>query len=431
MQRKIHTAKEPIHAKVTIPGSKNITHRALLLAALADGVSELSGIHISRNTIAFINALHQVGIVAQLDQKSRSCIIAGCNGKLPKKQATLWCENAKSVAYFLMAACAGSPGVYYFDGTERLRQLDLEKLLNVLYRQGAQLIPNDAKHLPLTLIGGDTLEGGEVIFDEPITSRLLSALLMIAPYARNSFDCNLHHLHTPEYIDMTCMMMAEFGVLVHRIHQGQLMVPVPQRYQARDYVIEPDYSIAAYFFAAAAITGGEITIPPNKRSLSKQIDIKFLSVLEKMGCRIFETHTGLTLRGPSEYQGIEISMLDFSDTFAALVALAPFAKSPTRISHVHHMTPKESNRMAALKSELIKMNIQVETGEDWIQIFPGRPQGGLVNTHNDYRIAMAFSVMGLKVPGIVLDNDKAVLKRCSDFFTLWDSLLKYEQVKVS
>lgn len=428
MQRAIRTIKEPIHAKVTIPGSRSITHRALLLAALADGVSEISGIQISRDTLILINALRHVGIVAQLDQKGLSCIIAGGNGKFPQKQANIWCDNTKKIAHFLIAACATSTGVYYIDGATHLRQQDIAGLLNILCCQGVQLIPNDARHLPFTLIGSDSLEGGEIIFDENTSSQLVSALLMIAPYARSSFNFNNLGLVKQDYIDMTCSMMAEFGVLVHRIHQGQFMVPVPQRYQARDYTVEPDFSLASYFFAAAALTQGEVTIQPTKRILSKQANVRFLSALEKMGCRIIEAHKGLTVKGPEKLEGIDISVRDFSDTFLILVALAPFARTPTRITHIDKINAKSSQRLAIVKNELMKLRIQVESGDDWIKIFPSLPLGGLIQTHGDYRIAMAFSIIGLKAPGLIIDDAKCINKKYPDFFAQWDNLAEASDV---
>ncbi|RDI42437.1 3-phosphoshikimate 1-carboxyvinyltransferase [Aquicella lusitana] len=422
MQLTIRTAKAPIQANVIIPGSKNIAYRAIILSALADGVCEISGLQVSENIKLLIAALRELGIVTQLDEASRYCIIAGGNGKLPKKQATLWCHDSLTLSYLLMAICSATSGVYYFDGSASLRERPLTFMMNTLSRQGIQFIPGDSQKMPFTLVGADTLEGGEVILDHTANQHIASALLMIAPFARSPFTFTLHETVNQSHIDMTCAMMAEFGVLVHRIHQRQLMVPVPQRYHAKDYVVEPDFAIAAYFFAAAAVTGGEITIQPVKLAQSKQPNAKFLTILEKMGCRIRETKTGLTLSGPAQLQGIEVSMRDFADTFLALAAIAPFAKSPVRISHLGPLRQKEKSRMTAMKTELTKMGIQVETGEDWIKIFPGSPLGGVINTHADARIAMAAAIIGLKAPGVIIDDAKYAEKTCPEFFSLWEKL---------
>lgn len=419
MPKKIDVVQEPLHAKITLPGSKSITHRALLLAALADGTSEILGISTHPDTLAFIKALQQIGIVIQLDQKASSCIIAGCNGKLPKKQASIWCKNLKSALYFLLAACAGSSGIYYFDGTKKLRQTNIKYFLNKLSQHGAQYIPNDALHLPLTLVGADSLHGGENMLDASLSSYALSALLMIAPYTRHSLACELS---SPQSIDMTCMMMTEFGVLTHRLPQGQFKVPVPQRYRACDYRIEPDFSLATYFFAATALLGGEITIPYIKRTLAKQPEVKILSLLEKMGCQVIETETGLTLLSAGKLLGIEVNLTRFSHVFAALIALAPFAISPSKISHLKPMSTKEIERMTAFKTELSKMNIHIESGENWLKIFPSQPRATLINTHQDPRIAMAFTIMGLKTPGMMIDETKYISKKYPDFFPLLDRL---------
>ncbi len=430
MSYPIRTASGPIQALLKLPGSEAISYRALLSAALADGVSEVSGLPINDNIKTFIHALRQVGIVAQLDTKSSSCIIAGGSGKLPLKQASLWCANSKLITYFLMATCSISPGVYHLDGSATLRELVLTDYLTLLHTQGADMIPNDIQHLPLTLLGSDSLEGGEIDLPAPVNSHLVSALLMISPYARTPVVFNVPHLLDQDAVELTCSMMAEFGVLVHRVHQGQFMVPVPQRYQARDYVVEADLPLAAYFFAAAAITGGEIRIQPIARSSSKQPAIKFLSLLEKMGCRITENQTNLTVIGPSELKGIEVSLRDFSDIFFALAALAPFATSPTRITHIGKMNPHETAALAVLKNKFTRMEITTEGGEDWIKIFPSKPKSITVNRHDDHRIAMALVVMGLKVPGIALEDLDCIALTHPNFFELWNKLVEEREVSV-
>ncbi|HLB42883.1 MAG TPA: 3-phosphoshikimate 1-carboxyvinyltransferase [Gammaproteobacteria bacterium] len=422
MQQIIQSVKGPIHTKIELPGAKTITQRALLLSALADGVSEITGMNISSATLAMLKALHQLGIAIQLDEKSKSCIIAGGNGTFPKKQATIWCEKSQIIFHFLMAACATSAGIYYFDAPTRLSEKINMQILNILSRQGIQLIPSDAKKMPFTLIGTESLEGGEIAFNKPINNQIISALLMSAPFARSPVTINLLDSMYDFTIDMTCTMMAEYGVLVHRMHQTQLMIPVPQRYQAKDYAIEPDFALASYFFAAAAITTGEITIQPTKRLLSKQPHSKFLSILEKMGCRVLETHTGLSIQGPHQLQGIEVSLRNFSDIFLALSVIAPFAKSPSRIAHIGHMHQKEFERLTAVKSRLIARGVHVEAGHDWIKIFPSMPKGGLVNAHHDHRIAMAFAIMGLRVPGITIEEMTGVNKIYPNFFKQWHQL---------
>lgn len=422
MSATISVAKAPIHTKIHLRGSKSVTQRALLIAALADGVSEISNLYIDNDIRIYITALHELGIVTQLDEKTHTCIIGGSNGKFPKTQATVWCENTKSVMRYLMSACAATPGVYYFDGAMQLRNQPMSHLLNLLARQGAQIIPNDARKMPLTLVGSDSSSGGEIILDNHITSQMISALLITSPYARSPFTFTVADLANQPFIDMTCSLMAEFGVLVHRIHKGQFMVPVPQRYQANDFTIEPDFTLASYFFAAAAVTGGDLSIQATKYRQSKQPNAKFLSVLEKMGCSIHESGAGLKLKGPKALVGIDVSMRDFSDTFAVLASIATFANTPVRIAHIGNMKQSDTNRLIAMKTELTKLDIRVETGDDWIKIFPSTPKATQLSSHHDPKIAMALAIIGLKVPGITIDDTDCVETILPDFFKTWSKL---------
>lgn len=430
MEKKIRPALTPIYAKVNLPGSKSITRRALMLGALADGVSELSGLKIDDEIHNFVNMLQQLGIVCQLDKQNSSCILAGGNGRFPKKQATLWCDKFRTLAILFLSASAISPGVYYFDGTLQLRKRKFSHLLNLLRLQGVQFIPNDMDFLPFTLLGIDNFKGGDMVLEQHGVSSIVSALLLTSPYARAAFTFSIPNLIDQRSIDLTCTMMAEFGVLVHRIHQGQFMVPVPQRYQAKDYNIEPDLFLAAHFFGAAAITGGEITIQLVKRSQAKQIDIKFLSVLEKMGCKVLENHAGLTVQGPKKLQGIHVNIRECTNTFLVLIALAVFAQTPTKILQINTLSPKKMKRLKLMINELTRLGIKIELKYDSIQIFPGTPNDQLINSFRDYRIAMAFALIGLKIPELILDDTRPVMKVYPEFFLRWDELTEGQGIKV-
>jgi 3-phosphoshikimate 1-carboxyvinyltransferase len=217
-------------------------------------------------------------------------------------------------------------------------------------------------------------------------------------------------------------MMADFGVLVRRIHSGRFTVPIPQRYHARDYRIEPDFSTASYFFAAAAVTGGRVTIQSVNRKASRQGDVEFLTVLEKMGCHVDESAAGLTVQGPADLQGVSVDMRHYSDTFMTLAALAPFAKTPTSITNIGHARKKESDRIAVMRTELQKLHVKVEEGQDWLRIYPSDPQPATIDSHNDHRIAMAFAIIGLRVAGIHILDAECVSKTCPDFFQMWETL---------
>jgi 3-phosphoshikimate 1-carboxyvinyltransferase len=422
MRQTIHPVKKPIQSKVTIPGSKSMTNRALLLAAFADGVSELSGLLLSDDTRAFIAALKELGIVIQVDEAEHSCIVGGSGGRFPKKQASIWCHSAGTVARFLTAACAASHGVYRFDATEQLRKRPIEPLLRILGAQGVEFVPPCAKAMPFTMKGVDGLLGGEIEIEGTETGQFISALLMVAPFAKTALEISSHDIVNRSYVDMTCSMMAEFGVLVRRLHQSRFSIPVPQKYKPVDYLIEPDLSTASYFFAAAAVTSGEMTIQAFDREESKQGDVKFLLILEKMGCEIIESDSGFTVKGPRQLKGINVDMRDFSDTFMTLAALAPFANTPTTITNIGHTRLQESNRIRAMCEGLAQLQITVEEGEDWVRIFPSSPVGGIIDAHEDHRIAMAFSVIGLRVPGVQIEGAECVSKTCPEFFKMWESV---------
>ena len=414
MKQLIRTASTPIQARVTIPGSKSITNRALLLAALADGVSELFDILISDDTVAFMNALRQLGIAIRLDEATRSCIVAGGQGHFPKKNAEIWCADAGTAARFLLAACAASPGTYHLDASEHLRQRPILSLLQTLCSQGARVIPEHAERMPFTITGNEGLFGGEIEIEGSETSQFISALLMVAPFAKNPVFLNSHNVVSNPYVEMTCAMMSEFGVLVRRMHQARYSVPAPQRYTPCDYVVEPDLSTASYFFAAAAVTGGQVTIQFVDRQAAKQGDVRFLKVLERPD--------GLTVKGSAVLQGVSVDMQHFSDTFMTLAALAAFAVTPTTITNIGHTRLQESNRITVMRKNLENLHIKVEEGEDWIKIYPSTPQAGKIDSHRDHRIAMACSIIGLRVAGIEIDGAECVAKTCPDFFALWARL---------
>ena len=422
MKQFIRMAKSPINAHVTIPGSKSITNRALLMAAFADGVSEIFDVLISDDTRALIEALHNLGIVVQLDEASRSCIVGGSGGQFPKTEAEVWCRHAGTVARFMLAACASSPGAYHFDGSPQLRKRPLAGLLNILKNQGAKIEPDNQNNMPFTVLGTEGLAGGDIEVDSSETGQFLSALLMVAPFAKSSMTLKAHEIVSQPYVDMTCAMMADFGVLVHRTSPVHFSIPVPQRYHARDYSVEPDLSTASYFFAAAAVTGGEIAIQAISRKKTKQGDVEFLSILEKMGCQVMESQGGLVVRGPQELQGIEVDLRDHSDLFMTLAAMAPFAKTPTTITNIKHTRQQESDRISAMRKGLETLHVKVEEGPDWLRVYPSAPIAGVIDSHDDHRIAMAFSIIGLKVPSVVIDGAECVVKTCPDFFKIWDEI---------
>jgi 3-phosphoshikimate 1-carboxyvinyltransferase len=276
--------------------------------------------------------------------------------------------------------------------------------------------------LPFTLISPNGLRGGKIFVDGSKTGQVVSALLMMAPFAKAPVTLHVENLVSRSYVDLTCSVMAEFGAHVEVLSETEYSVSQPQHYLARDYQVEPDLSTASYFFAAAAVTGGEVSMQAIRRHEIRQGDVEFLSILEKMGCEVLEQNSGLTVKGPRRLQGLEVSLKDYPDLFMTLAAIAPFAKTPTVITDIAHVRHKESDRLRAMRKGLERLGVRVEEGDSWFKIYPSEPHGGTINAHKDHRIAMAFSVMALRVPNIVIVGAECVSKSCPEFFQLWEQL---------
>lgn len=368
------TSSTPLttEAAVTLPGSSSITLQAILLASLAEGASELSGMDLGLEVNALLHALQQLGLVIQLDAPSRSCVIAGGHGKFPKTQATVDCSNLQSSLYYLLMAVAASPGVYYFDGTVAPALPGMNALIQLMHQQGTQFIPNDCQQLPFTLIASH-LKGGVMSLYAGTRPELLSALLLIAPYAHTpvTFTCEAE---TEKELELTCGLMADFGVLVQRPQPLQFTVSAAQCYQARDYRIEPDLATLFYQLTAAAIAGRKLTFSHFNRANSRQIDVKHLALFEKMGCVLVDNPEGLTLQAGTQVRGCDFSMQSISDHFFALAALALMADGPVCISFYNGIGARDHQLLSNMREALAQRGLRMEIGDTWLRIYPGKPR---------------------------------------------------------
>jgi 3-phosphoshikimate 1-carboxyvinyltransferase len=416
MQQAIQPISHPVDATVTVPGSKSITNRAFLLAALAKGKSTLTGVLFSEDTEAFATGLKALGIEVNLDTKACTAEITGLGGEFPNKQAAIYCRDAGTATRFLIPACAAIPGEYHFSASERMSERPIAPLLQVLAAQGSHFqFMNKPGHMPL-IMESQGLRGGEVEIDISQSSQFLSGLLMAAPYAKMPMILKTGTLTHKPYVAMTRSMMHAFGVEAKQ-HGNSVVVP-HGCYQARDYAIEPDASTASYFFAMAAITGGKIQVN-NLTRQCMQGDIQFLHILEKMGCQVAESPAGITVQGPKQLKGLgTIDMAGFTDTFMTVAALAVFADGPTTIKSLAHTRLQESDRVAAIAEGLKRLGINTDTTEDSITIYPSKPHGATVSSYRDHRIAMSLSLIGLKIPAVIIDGAEAVAKTCPDYFKL-------------
>lgn len=408
---------------VHVPASKSITIRALFMAALAQGDSELRNILISEDTQVCISALKALGVNITIDEKNRIARVQGVAGRFPVDKAAINCSNSGLTARLLLAICSTQPGVYQIDGIKRLRERPMNGLIDVLRGKGIQFDPNDANKLPLTMLVDKSFQGGEILVDAEQSSQFVSALMMAAPLAANPVTIQIKNLVSRPYLDMTINMIQQFGIVVDRPSIDVIHIQNKQSYRARDYLIEPDCSTASYFFALAALLKKEIIVADIHRDNCLQGDIDFLSVLEQMNCQVKQTSQGVKLACVRPLQGVDVDMNHISDTFMTLAAIAPFAETPTTISNIGHVRLKESDRIAAMASELNKLSVSVEVGDDWMRIMPSKPKAAKVDSHNDHRIAMSLAVLASRVSGVVIKNKESVNKTCPEFFALLEGVV--------
>jgi 3-phosphoshikimate 1-carboxyvinyltransferase len=410
---------QPIRATIRVPGSKSVTNRALLIAALADGNSTLENALVSEDSTHMVTSLRRLGFAVERtdhDPATATFDIIGESGHIPTAEADLFVGNSGTTARFLTAAIGLGKGVYHIDGVPRMRERPISPLLDALQ----PLLPADAHidsddgKFPLTIYA-DGLQGGLTRLDASASSQFLSALLLVAPYADAPVQIELSGALVSEpYIETTIRMMAQFGIVVDRPSQRLFRLP-NSHYQGQRYAVEPDASNATYFFAAAAVSGGIVTVPYLTRD-SLQGDLHFLDVLAQMGCTVTYSAVGVTVRGPSQLHGIDVDMNAISDTAQTLAAIAPFADGPVTIRNIAHVRHKETDRITALVTELRRLGVQVEEFTDGLRIQPGGMHGATVQTYQDHRMAMAFAVAGLRTPGVVIADPDCTHKTFPDFF---------------
>ncbi len=414
----IQPLDRPICATLRPPGSKSITNRALILAALAEGTSRLTGALDSDDTRVMIESLRRLGLKVAHDAGSETIEIDGCAGRPSAESAELWLENSGTSIRFLTAmACLGS-GSRRLDGNARMRQRPIGPLCDALNQLGAAVRCEGAGGCPPVSVQANGLPGGRATVAADLSSQFLSALLLSAPCANAAVDLVLQGpLVSEPYVAMTVRLMADFGVRVETRPGGYHLEP--QRYRGRTFAIEPDASAASYFFAAAAITGGDVTVEGLSRE-SLQGDVRFVNVLELMGCSVEWDQNAIRVRGGS-LRGIDVDMNDISDTAQTLAAVAVFAQGPTRIRNIAHVRHKETDRIRAVVTELNRLGVETEEHDDGLTIRPradGSPRvrPTVVQTYDDHRMAMSFALVGLRAAGVRIANPACVGKTYPAFF---------------
>jgi len=407
-----------------VPGSKSIANRALVCAALANGRSALSGLPDGDDTAAMSAGLAALGIGVSLDGDRAE--VDGSEGAIrPGPDATIDSALAGTTSRFLTAVGALSETPVVIDGGAPLRRRPMGALHDALAHLGATVEPlGEPGHLPVRVCRGE-LVGGTVAVTGDVSSQFLTALMLIGPLLPQGLHVELTtDLVSRPYVAITASVMAAFGAVGVHIGDREVIVPAGG-YRALDYVVEPDASSASYPLAAAAICGGRVHVPALAAE-SLQGDVRFVSLLEQMGCTATRTALGTTVerdRGVA-LRGVRVDMSDVSDLVPTLAVVAAFATTPTEISGVGFIRTKESNRIDDVVGELARLGIAAEALPDGMRIQPGQPVAAEVQTHHDHRLAMAFALAGLLVPGLSVADPDVVSKSWPAYWSMLDGIIR-------
>ncbi|MEX0825061.1 MAG: 3-phosphoshikimate 1-carboxyvinyltransferase [Pirellulaceae bacterium] len=415
---------EAVSGSIRPPGSKSLTNRALLCAAMAEGTSVLAGALHSDDTEAMIEGLRQIGVEIQEDLQAHTLTVHGVAGKPLIPAADIDVGNSGTTIRFLTAVLSAAGGRYRLHGVERMHQRPIGDLIKAIegVLEGHAIAETDGSCPPVS-IESKGWRAGEIRVAGSISSQYLSGLLMAAPLAEGPIAIHVEEeLVSKPYVEMTCRVMREFGVPVEwdedALSEFSINAPLP--YQPAEYVIEPDASAASYFWAAAAITAGTVTVKGLTRD-SLQGDVEFVDVLQRMGCTVSQETEGITVTG-SELKGIDVDMNGLSDTVQTLAAVALFADGATTIRGVAHNRFKETDRIADLARELRKLKADVSETADGLIIEPpprsvwDALQGTVIETYDDHRMAMSLALVGLKIPGLQIANPACTAKTYPEFF---------------
>lgn len=413
---------QPISGTVEVPGSKSITNRALFLAALADSRTILTGVLFSDDSRHFLSSLQSLGFDVVIDEPNKTVAVTGQNGKIPNKNATIHVGSAGTAARFLTAMLAFSDGEYIIYCSEQMKKRPMKPLFDALISLGATFEYLEAQHHLPVRVKGNQGQCGSVSLDITKSTQFLSALLMVGPMTQKGLTIHLtSEKKDGSYIKITRKMIQQFGA--DTSFDGDSYFVPKSKFISHPYAIEPDLSAACYFYAMAALTGGSIIVK-GVNDASMQGDIKFLEVLRLLGCKVSDSNEGILVNGPTggHYPGIDIDMNDFSDQTMTLAVLAPFANSETIIRNVSHIRVQECDRMQGIINELTKVGITCFTDGENITILPGQVKGATIETYDDHRFAMAFTLLGLKSEGIIIRDPLCCRKTFENYFQVLENL---------
>ena len=415
--------EKSFQATIAPPGSKSLTNRALIMAALADGDSTLSNVLFADDTEVMLDGLTRLGYKLDVDREAGQVLVHGRGGRVPKRKVSLSCGNSGTTIRFLTALCSLGKGTYRLDGNERMRERPIGELVTLLKSLGAKVSYEAKKRYPPLEVTADGLAGGKTRFPAAHSSQYLSAVLLAAPYTAEDVIIALEPNQTSwPYVAMTIELMRQFGVhtlvaLDHPEERPKELRVLRTSYVARDYAIEPDASNATYFMAtAAAHPGARVTIPGLGRA-SLQGDVGFGEVLEKMGAAMTLDDASVTIEGPEKLHGIDVDMAGMPDAAMTLAALSVLAHGATTIRGLHTLRVKETDRLIALQTELAKLGAAATVDGDTLHIVPPHQvHAAAIDTYDDHRMAMSFAVVGTRAKGITIRNAECVSKTYPRFF---------------
>jgi 3-phosphoshikimate 1-carboxyvinyltransferase len=411
-----------LDASIQPPGSKSLTNRALVCAALAEGPSQLNGALSSEDTLVMIDALKQLGVSVDWSADNTCLHIGGLPEKPWATSIELDIANSGTTIRFLAALLSTIDGEYRLDGTARMKERPMGDLIDAINQLGGDIRSLGDNDCPPLLVKGSGLVGGLATLRGDISSQFLSGLLLAAPQASQNITLQLETpLVSEPYVRMTISVMAAFGVDVSSPTATTYHVASGQTYGGCHYAIEPDASAASYFWAAAAIAGGKVTVL-GLTPTALQGDVDFCNCLQTMGCQVTATADGLTVQG-APLRGIEVDMNAISDTVPTLAVVALFASSPTRITNVAHIRHKECDRIGDLACELRKLGATVLEHDDGLTIEPAPLHGAELDTYHDHRMAMSLALAGLKLGGVVIKDPECTAKTYPGYFEDLDRVI--------
>lgn len=418
----VKQVKKPHQIITGVPGSKSITNRALLIAAMAEGTSVLKGVLFSDDSRYFIQALIDMEFPVSVDEAACQVTVTGFGGKIPYlmnhpgEELSVYVGSAGTAARFLTAFFGLSEGQFYLNSSEQMKKRPMQELVESLESLGAEFTFEESDgHFPFH-VHADGCRKEETVIDVDKSSQFLSALLITSVLLDHDFTIRVKGTHGMAYVEMTIAMMEQFGVKVEKQKDHAYRIRKEASYTAREYQIEPDLSAACYFYAMSPL----LLVPAKVLHVKKEClqgDIAFLSVLSDMGCRIREDADGICVFPPQKaLSGGSWDLSGFSDQALTLAALAPFADSPVTINGIGHIRMQECDRIHAIAENLSAMGIRCEEQADSVTIYPGIPKAARIKTYDDHRVAMAFAIDGLVTEGIRIENPSCCKKTFENYF---------------